>query len=77
MYIFFNITPYIHKNYVKRKFRWARDALAQQMTHRASTQDQYYILQQKKRDSATVVKLIEKVMTHDEVHTVVSYCTRI
>lgn len=61
---------------VRSKFPWARDALAQQMTHRASTQDQYYILQQKKRDSAKVVKLIEKVMTEDEVHTVLFYFTR-
>lgn len=52
---------------VRSKFPWARDALAQQMTHRASTQDQYYLLKQKKQESAKIVKLIEKCMTEDEV----------
>lgn len=58
---------------VRSKFPWARDTLAQQMTHRATTQDQYYLLQQTKRDSANIVKLIEKCMTQDEVHTVSFY----
>lgn len=57
---------------VRSKFPWARDALAQQMTHRASTQDQYYLLKQKNK----IVKLIEKCMTEDEVHTDAFYFTR-
>lgn len=61
---------------VRSKFPWARDALAQQMTHRASTQDQYYLLKQKKQESAKIVKLIEKCMTEDEVHTDAFYFTR-
>nr|XP_034319298.1 uncharacterized protein LOC117687179 [Crassostrea gigas] len=51
---------------VRSKFPWARHALAQQMTHRASTQDQYYLLKQKKQECAKIVKLIEKCMTEDE-----------
>lgn len=61
---------------VGSKFPWARDALAQQMTHRASTQDQYYLLKQKKQECAKIVKLIEKCMTEDEVHTDAFYFTR-
>ncbi|XP_065936651.1 uncharacterized protein [Magallana gigas] len=61
---------------VRSKFPWARHALAQQMTHRASTQDQYYLLKQKKQECAKIVKLIEKCMTEDEVHTDAFYFTR-
>lgn len=39
---------------VRSKFPWARDALAQQMRHRAATQDQYYLPKQSKTNSAKV-----------------------
>lgn len=54
---------------IRSKSPWTRDALAQQMTHRATTEDQFYLLKQTKCDSAKIVKLIEKCMTQDEVHT--------
>lgn len=41
--------------HVRSKFPWARDANTQQMTHRAATQDQYYLLKQSKCDILKVV----------------------
>jgi hypothetical protein len=65
---------------VRQRFPGAKDLLAQQMSHQASTQDKYYLLSQQKEDSVRMVSVIRDVMRekeHEEVYIFQIYVKKI